>query len=308
MVVRLARVDITVRELLAAPGTSCSFEFMPPRSEEGERTLWRAIRELDALRPTFASVTYGAGGSTRDRTLRVVSRMVTETQIPPVAHLTCVGASREELRGTLADLAEAGVRNVLALRGDPPGGPNTPFEPPPDGLSYAWELVALAHEVADFCVGVAAFPDVHPESPDRAGDVRHLAAKCAAGADFAITQFFFDVANYERLVRDLRAVGCDVPVIPGVMPVTNVAQIEKMVQLSGAEFPPWLAERLHAVADDPDAVRAVGVEVATDLCRKLLDAGAPGLHFYTMNRSTATIEVWSGLGTLNPTQPAAVSR
>lgn len=298
----------TIKQLLAAPGTSCSFEFFPPKSDAGETTLWRAISELDLLQPTFASVTYGAGGTTRDRTLRIVARMVAETRLTPVAHLTCVGASRDELRATLTDLAEVGVRNILALRGDPPSGPGTQFEPQPDGLHYAAELVELAHDTADFCVGVAAFPDIHPESPDRESDVRHLANKCAAGADFAITQFFFEVGNYNRLVADLRAAGCDTPVIPGIMPVTNVTQIERMSSLSGAELPQWLTARLHAVADDPAAVRAVGVAVATDLCRELLDLGAPGLHFYTLNSSTATTEIWRAVGTLNPTQPAAIGR
>lgn len=289
-------MDITVRELLDAPGITCSFEFFPPKTPEGEAALWCTITELEDLHPSFVSVTYGAGGSTRDRTLRIVARMVTDTPLTPVAHLTCVGSSRAELRAVLADLAEAGVRNVLALRGDPPKGPQATFEPAADGLSHAAELVALAHEVADFCVGVAAFPDVHPESPDRGTDVRYLAQKCAAGADYAITQFFFDARNYDRLVTDLAATGAVVPVIPGVMPVTNVSQIERFAQLSGAEFPAWLAERLHAVADDPAAVRRVGVEVATELSRELLDAGAPGLHFYTLNRSTATREVWQALG------------
>lgn len=297
---------VTVRELLAAPGTCCSFEFFPPKTDEGEAQLWRAIAELDELRPSFVSVTYGAGGSTRDRTLRIVSRIVRETDLVPVAHLTCVGASRDSLRETLADLAEAGVRNVLAIRGDPPGGPGTPFTPHPQGPTYAAELVQLARDVADFCVGVAAFPDVHPESPDRASDVEHMAAKCAAGADYAITQFFFGIGAYDRLVADLAAIGCDVPVIAGVMPVTNVAQIERMAQMSGAEFPAPLAERLHRVADDPRAVRRVGVEVATDLCQGLLERGVPGLHFYTLNRSTATREVWDAIGRPSTSRPTHV--
>jgi methylenetetrahydrofolate reductase (NADPH) len=298
---------VTVRELLAAPGTCCSFEFFPPKTDEGEARLWRAIAELDELRPSFVSVTYGAGGSTRDRTLRIVARMVAETDLVPVAHLTCVGASRDTLRDTLSDLAEAGVRNVLAIRGDPPGGPGTAFSPHPDGLAYAAELVRLAREVADFCVGVAAFPDVHPESTDRDSDVRNMAAKCAAGADYAITQFFFGIAAYDRLVADLAAAGRPVPVIAGIMPVTNVAQIERMAQMSGAELPAPLAERLHAVADDPLAVRRVGVAVATDLCHGLLERGVPGLHFYTLNRSTATREVWEALGRPSTTRPAHVS-
>lgn len=285
----------TVRDLLAGPAPTVSFEFFPPKTEEGAQRLWTAIRELEPLRPSFVSVTYGAGGSTRDRTLGIVARMVRETSLTPVAHLTCVGASREELRETLADLAEAGVRNLLALRGDPPSGPQAAFTPHPEGLSYAIELVELAHEIGGFCVGVAAFPDVHPESPDRESDLDHLAAKCAAGADFAITQFFFDAAAYIELVEGLRARGCATPVVPGIMPITNVAQIERFAALSGTPLPADLVARLRAVADDQSAVRAIGVQVASDLTRELLDLGAPGVHLYTLNSSTATREVWARL-------------
>ncbi|MGH3666123.1 MAG: methylenetetrahydrofolate reductase [NAD(P)H] [Egibacteraceae bacterium] len=285
----------TVHQLLATGLPSFSFEFFPPKTDEGEERLWQVIRDLEPLQPTFVSVTYGAGGSTRDRTLRIVQRIARETTLTSVAHLTCVGASRAEVRATVRELAEAGIRNVLALRGDMPGGPSAAFEAHPDGLHHAEDLVRVLHEQGDFCVGVAAFPEGHPEAPDRDSDAKFLAQKCAAGADFAITQFFFDVTDYWTLVERARMVGCDVPVIPGVMPVTNVAQIERFAALSGAAFPPDLAARLRAVADEPEAVRAIGVEVATDLCRQLLDGGAPGIHFYTLNRSTATREIYAAL-------------
>ena len=286
----------TIRELLASGRRSFSFEFFPPKTDDGEAALWRAIRELEPLAPTFVSVTYGAGGSTRDRTIRIVERIAAETNITAVAHLTCVAASRDEVRAVVHDIAAAGIRNVLALRGDMPGGPDAEWVAHEDGLAHADELVRLLHEEGDFCVGVAAFPEGHPESPDLATDVKHLANKVAAGADFAVTQFFFDAADYFRLVEMAAEIGCTVPIIPGIMPVTNVSQIERFAKLSGAAFPADLAERLHAVEDDPEAVRAIGVEVATDLCRELLDGGAPGLHFYTLNRSTATREIYERLG------------
>ena len=285
----------TIRELLATGNPSYSFEFFPPKTDEGERQLWQAIRELEPLRPTFVSVTYGAGGSTRDRTVRIVQRIATDTSITAMAHLTCVGASREDVRATIGEIKAAGIRNVLALRGDMPGGPAETWEAHLDGLRHAEDLVRLLHEEGDFCVGVAAFPEGHPASPDRDADVGYLARKCAAGADFAVTQFFFDAADYFRLVATASRVGCEVPIIPGVMPVTNVAQIERFAALSGAAFPPALAARLHAVGDDQGAVRAIGVDVATDLCRRLLDGGAPGIHFYTLNRSTATREIFARL-------------
>jgi methylenetetrahydrofolate reductase (NADPH) len=284
-----------VRDLLASGRPSFSFEFFPPKTDEGEVALWQAIRELEPLRPTFVDVTYGAGGSTRDRTLRIVQRIAQETSIPAVAHLTCTGTARDEVRQVIADLKDAGIRNILALRGDPPGGPSSPWEPHEEGFHHAEELVRLVHEMGDFCVGVAAFPEGHPESPDRKTDVAHFVRKCQAGADFAITQFFFDAADYWSLLESVRAAGCDVPIIPGVMPVTNVGQITRMAELSGAAFPKGLAARLHDVADDPEAVRSLGVEVATELCVELLRGGAPGIHFYTLNRSTATREIYAQL-------------
>lgn len=285
----------TVRDLLASGIPTFSFEFFPPKTDDGEEALARTIAELRPLRPTFVDVTYGAGGSTRDRTLRVVERIARETDLTVVAHLTCVGSTRDELAATVERFAEAGVRNFLALRGDSADGPGTPWRATEGGFRYAVDLVHLLHQLGDFCVGVAAYPEAHPESSDRATDVRHLVAKVRAGADFAVTQFFFDPADYTALVASVRAQGCDVPIVPGIMPVTNGKQIERFAQLSGAVFPDVLAARLHAAGDDADAVRAIGVEVATQLAVDLLGAGAPGIHYYTLNRSTATREIHGNL-------------
>lgn len=285
----------SIRERLAQPGPTFSFEFFPPKTDVGEQALWQAIRELEQLRPGFVSVTYGAGGSTRDRTVRVTRRIAEETTLTPVAHLTCVGSSRAELTAILGQYADAGIHSVLALRGDPPGAPGTAFVPHPEGLRYASELVELVRSLGAFEVGVAAFPEGHPEAADLDHDARVLLAKADAGADFAITQFFFHAEDYLRLVDRVRRLGCDLPIVPGIMPVTNVSQIRRFAELSGAAFPADLADRLQAVADDPEAVRAIGVEVATEMAMRLLAEGAPGLHFYTLNRSTATREIHAAL-------------
>jgi len=286
----------TMDNLLASGQRSFSFEFFPPKDDTAEAVLWDAIRRLEPLRPTYVSVTYGAGGSTRERTTRIVEQIAEHTTLTPVAHLTCVGSSVGELRRVVADYAAAGIRNVLALRGDPPGGPAAAWERHPEGLNYATDLVQLVRSLGSFCIGVAAFPDVHPASESLEADARVLAMKADAGAQFAVTQFFFRPEPYFRLVERARAHGCQIPIIPGIMPVTNVKQIKRFAELSGAPMPAEVTDRLQAVADDPAAVRRVGVELATELSSALLDGGAPGLHFYTLNRSTATLEVFDRLG------------
>jgi len=275
---------------LLAESRCFSFEFFPPKTEEAEAQLQRTLLELAPLQPSFVSITYGAGGTTRERTHDLVVDILRSTQMTPMAHLCCAGHGEDELRAILARYRDEGVENILALRGDPPAELGLP----PGDLAHAVELVHLAREIGTFSVGVAAHPEGHPASPDLESDRRHLAAKLAA-ADFAITQFFFRRDDYLRLVDDLAALGVDGPVVPGIMPVTNLSQITRFAALSGAEFPADLAARLEAVAEDPAAVRRIGVEVASQLCRDLLDAGAPGLHFYTLNRSPATREIFANL-------------
>ncbi|HEX8971991.1 methylenetetrahydrofolate reductase [NAD(P)H] [Oryzihumus sp.] len=293
---RAEHVTRSIPEVLAAEGASYSFEFFPPKDDAAEQALWEAIRRLEAVRPTFVSVTYGAGGSTQDRTVRVTGRISRETTLTPMAHLTCVGRSVAQLRQVVGEYADAGVRNVLALRGDPPGGPGSPWSAHPDGLDHADELVALVRSLGTFTVGVAAFPDRHPESPSLDHDADVLVRKADAGAEFAVSQFVFDADAWVRLRDRVVARGRDLPIIPGLMPVTNVRQVERMAQLSGTPLPGAVVERLEAVSGDPAAVREVGVQVATELAQRLLAEGAPGLHFYTMNRSTATLEVYANLG------------
>ena len=261
----------TVRDRLAAPGPTISFEFMPPKTPEDERRIWKTIRELEPLRPSFVSVTYGAGGSTRDNTIAVTERIAQDTTLTPVAHLTAVNHSIGELRAIVGRLAAGGITNLLALRGDPPGDVDGEWIKHPDGVEYASELVELIANAGEFCVGVAAFPYKHPRSASVEDDTRMLVAKCAAGADYAITQMVFDAEDYLRLRDRVAAAGCDTPIIPGVMPVTTMGTIARSEQLSGAPFPPHLLEQFEAVRDDAPAVRALGITQGITLAQRLLD-------------------------------------
>jgi methylenetetrahydrofolate reductase (NADPH) len=276
--------------------TKYSFEFFPPKDQAGEERLWAAMEALEPMAPDFISVTYGAGGSTRDRTIRITSQITARTSIPTVAHLTCVGSTRGELIEILLKYKEAGIRSILALRGDPTGGPSAPWAPTAGGFNHADQLVELAMQVGGFEVGVAAFPDGHPASNgDLAKDVEVLIRKESLGASFATTQFFFEAEKYQRLVEALAAKGSNLPIIPGILPVTNVKQLVRMAELSGTEIPADILAKFSAVENDSDAVRKLGIEVATELCEQLLTLGVPGLHFYTMNTSTATLEIYRKL-------------
>ncbi len=270
-----------------------SFEFFPPKDADGETRLWAAIDGLKSIAPDFISVTYGAGGSTRDRTIRITSEITAHTKVPTVAHLTCVGSTRDELVEILGKYREAGISSILALRGDPVGGPRAPWETTPGGFDHADQLVSLASEIGGFTIGVAAFPDGHPASAgDFENDIEVLLEKERRGATFATTQFFFEAQRWIDLVEALRARGSSMPIIPGILPVTNVKQFNRMAELTGTPIPARISEAFAKVESDPDAVRNLGVDIATNLSQQLLEAGAPGIHFYTMNTSTATREIF----------------
>jgi methylenetetrahydrofolate reductase (NADPH) len=270
-----------------------SFEFFPPKDADGETRLWAAIDGLKSISPDFISVTYGAGGSTRDRTIRITSEITAHTKVPTVAHLTCVGSTRDELVEILGKYREAGISSILALRGDPVGGPRAPWETTPGGFDHADQLVSLASEIGGFTIGVAAFPDGHPASArDFEKDIEVLLEKERRGATFATTQFFFEAQRWIDLVEALRARGSSMPIIPGILPVTNVKQFNRMAELTGTPIPAQISEAFAKVESDPEAVRNLGVDIATDLSQQLLEAGAPGIHFYTMNTSTATREIF----------------
>src|SRR5947209_8610679 len=278
-----------IADLLAA-GPTYSFEFPPPRNEEGVRNQQKVLLELEPLAPSFCSVTYGAGGSTRDNTFETVLYIHHDTSMVAMPHLTCVGQTRDEIEGLLIRYRDEGLENVLALAGDPP------LEGPDEGdFTFAVELIELARSVSDFSIGVAAFPEVHPRSPDRPSDRRYLADKLRL-ADFAITQFFWTADHYFRLRDELSALGVDTPVIPSLFPVINAATAKRFTSVNGAEFPQWLADRLDPVADNAEEVRRIGVDVATDLGLQLLAEDPPGLHIYTLNRSESAKEVWANLG------------
>jgi methylenetetrahydrofolate reductase (NADH) len=271
-----------------------SYEFFPPKTDEGEATLQETLRTLRLLEPSFVSVTYGAGGSTRERTVELTKWIKQDLGIEAMAHLSCVGTTREELVEILDQVQAAGIDNVLALRGDPPRG-EAEWRPTPGGLSYSTELARLISDRYDFCIGAACFPEVHPEAPDLAHDIRFLKEKIAAGAQFLITQLFFDNELYFDFVAEVRAAGIDLPIVPGIMPITNAQQVKRFTSMCGASIPPALLAQLELRADDPDAVRQLGVAYASLQCADLLRRGAPGIHFYTLNRSPATRAIVSAL-------------
>jgi methylenetetrahydrofolate reductase (NADPH) len=281
---------------LDGQGPAFSVEFFPPRDVADEAILWRSIRELEPYDPSYMSITYGAGGSSRDGTIRSIARVATETTLVPMAHLTAVNHSVAELRNVIGHFAAVGVRNVLALRGDPPGDPNGEWVAHPAGLTYAYELVELVRSLGDFCVGVSAFPYGHPRSADLASDTKHLLRKFRSGADFAIAQLFFEAEDFLRLRDRISQAGVEATLIPGIMPLTTPRTLRKTIELSGATAPEWLLKRLEPLADDPRAFRAEGLDVVTELGERLLAEGVPNLHFYTFNRSKATRELTARLG------------
>lgn len=279
-----------------------SFEFFPPRTDEGVKVLFETVEALRPLAPAFVSVTYGAGGSTRARTVELVKRLKRETGIEAMAHVTCVGASRDEIAATLDEFAAAGVRNVLALRGDPPRG-ETAFTPHPDGFRHASELVGFIRSNRqrwDFCLGAAAYPEGHPETRALDVDLRHLKLKVDAGVDFLVTQLFFRNAAYQEFVARARAAGIEAPVLPGIMPFTNVEQVERFTATCGATIPPLLQAAMEVRRADADAARDLGVAYASLQCQQLLQHGAPGIHFYTLNRSTSTRAIVAALRAAEP--------
>jgi methylenetetrahydrofolate reductase (NADPH) len=281
--------------LASADGPLISCEFFPPKTDKGEANLWRCLNELKAINPAYVSVTYGAGGSTQNRTRDIVARIRDETGLSPVAHLTCVGASQNELAELLADYQAVGIENILALRGDAPEGMDH-FEAVAGGFSYAADLIAFLRHQGDFSIACATYPEGHPESKGGvADDIRYLKLKQDNGADCAITQYFFDNDTFFRFRDATARAGVTIPIIPGIMPITNFDQIVRFSGMCGASIPPWLEEKMAPVRDDLAAVAQLGIEIATVQCRELLDAGAPGLHFYTLNKSAMTIAISANL-------------
>ncbi|WP_043879747.1 methylenetetrahydrofolate reductase [NAD(P)H] [Azorhizobium caulinodans] len=283
------------RELGKAP-VSVSFEFFPPKTEEMERTLWASIDRLAPLCPNFVSVTYGAGGSTRERTHSTVARIVKETSLAPAAHLTCVAATRAEIDEVVRSYADAGVKHIVALRGDPTTGVGTKYEPHPGGYAYAADLVAGIKKLGDFEVSVSAYPERHPESPDADADIDVLARKVDAGANRAITQFFFDNDVYFRYLDKVRARGIDIPIVPGILPVTNFKQAARFAAATGASVPDWFAARFEGLDDDPETRKLIAAAVAAEQVMDLVDRGATDIHFYTLNRADLVYAVCHLLG------------
>jgi methylenetetrahydrofolate reductase (NADPH) len=286
-------VPVRIDRILASGKPCFSFEFFPPKTPAGEVALLETIDELRPLEPSFVSVTYGAMGSNRGQVIELVSKIKHEIGIEAMAHLSCTGHTRDELASVLDRLAAAGLDNVLALRGDPPKGET--FQPVPGGFAHASDLAAMIRGRWSFCVGGAAYPEVHPDATDPETDLANLVTKVRAGADFLVTQLFFTTQDYLDFVPRARAAGIGVPIIPGIMPITDVAQIKRMSTMCGAKMPPDLVARLEGADGDPGAVLQVGVEHATRQCRELLAGGAPGIHFYTLNKSPATRQVLSAL-------------
>ena len=294
-----------IDEILAGgDGPVFSFEFFPPKTEVGERNLKAALEELRTLEPAFVSVTYGAGGSTREKTIEIVKRIEADYGLEAMAHFTCVGATVPELHDTLAEMRRAGIDNVLALRGDPPAGEEV-WSKTAGGLEYSRELVELISAGYPFAIGAACFPETHMHAESPESDLEHLAEKVAAGVDFLITNLFFDNAAYFSFLERARAVGIDVPIIPGIMPITRPGQIERMAKQCGASISPALQHELELRAEDPEGVIDYGVAHATLQCAELLAAGAPGIHFYTLNRSPATRAILSALKLARPWERAA---
>ncbi len=288
-----------IAQLLEQRRPAFSFEFFPPKTDDGQRTLEGTLAVLGGDHPDYVSVTYGAGGTTRNRTVEITKWLKQDLGIEAMAHLSCVGEPTERLVEILEEIEGAGIENVLALRGDPPRG-QTNWTPHPGGLSYSVDLIRLIRERFDFCVGAACFPEVHPDAADRASDLHYAREKIVAGAGFLITQMFFDNELYFDFVEDARAAGIGVPVIPGIMPITNLSQIKTITGMCGATIPDELGRQLEGRADDPEAVAELGVAYATLQCSDLLARGAPGIHFYTLNRSTATRAILAALRAAHP--------
>jgi methylenetetrahydrofolate reductase (NADPH) len=284
---------VRIKDALATVRPFFSFEFFPPRDDAGSRQLFATIETLQPLRPAFVSITYGAGGSTRARTVALAKEIQQQIGLTVVAHVTCVGASRAELRALFDDLARAGIENVLALRGDPPKGGT--FETAPGGFSHASELIAMLRRNYDFCIGAACHPEKHPEAPSFETDLAFLKAKADAGADFLVSQLFFDNELFLAFERRVRAAGVDLPMLPGLMPITNFDQIQRFVAICGATIPPKLRVEMEARKGDVEAVEDLGVAYASMQAIELLQGGVPGIHFYTLNRSPATRAIVSSL-------------
>jgi methylenetetrahydrofolate reductase (NADPH) len=292
-----------IDQILAAPGPVFSFEFFPPKTDAGEQNLSAALEELKQLEPSFVSVTYGAGGSDRARTIEIVKRINAKHGLETMAHFTCVGATVPQLRETLDEMRRAGIENVLALRGDPPAG-EAAWTKTEGGLEFSRELVELITSDYPFAVGAACFPETHIHATSPEDDLAHLVEKVGAGVDFLITQMFFDNSFYFDFAKRARAAGVTVPIIPGIMPITRVGQVERMAQMCGSAIPRGLRDELHARGEDPEAVLDFGVAYATLQCAELLAAGAPGIHFYTLNRSPATRAILSALKLTRPWEKA----